>query len=146
MIYLFSQILFIYHIYISNPLQILLINISRRKLAQPFTRRRCTAKKTWWPICLDMVRTCWCSVDVVLDVVLVFCRTASGISGSHVPDKRLVHPNPNFGSGTRNDALNDDLTRTIKQKVSAKASKMSFQWDFVGWIRNKHDIKLQHSL
>ena len=35
---------------------------------------------------------------------LVF-RAVSGISGSRVPDNRLGYPNPNFGSGTRNDAL-----------------------------------------
>ena len=38
-------------------------------------------------------------------------RAVSGISGSPVPENRLVYPNSNFGSGTRKVAVWEKLER-----------------------------------
>ena len=43
-------------------------------------------------------------------------RAVSGISGSRVPDNRLGYPNPNFGSGTRNVALWEQLKADLTKK------------------------------
>ena len=43
-------------------------------------------------------------------------RAVSGISGSRVPNNRLGYPNPNFGSGTRNIALCEELRDDLTKK------------------------------
>ena len=51
-------------------------------------------------------------------------RAVSGISGSRLPNNRLGYPNPNYGLGTRKDALWEELKDV--QRTSDRASGIGF--------------------